>query len=136
EMQYQKNFEDHKEHKLLLSSQGNYFGKDQNSVFTHLYQGDQTGFSDQKTNTDFSEREYTFKADYTKPFNDTWLLEAGGQYMLKDIANDFAISNFEGAGWVNDPALTNVFSMDQNVLAGYASGAYEGKKLGVKAGLR
>jgi len=136
EMQYQKNFEDHKEHKLLLSSQGNYFGKDQNSVFTHLYQGDQTGFSDQNTNTDFSEREYTFKADYTKPFNDTWLLEAGGQYMLKDIANDFAISNFEGAGWVNDPALTNVFSMDQNVLAGYASGAYEGKKLGVKAGLR
>lgn len=136
ELQYQKNFTDHKEHKLLMSSQGNYFGKDQNSVFTQQYQGGQKSFSDQKTRTDFSELEYTFKADYTKPFNDVWSLETGGQYNIKDIANDFAISNLIESAWVNDPNLTNVFSLNQNVLAGYASGAYEGKKLGLKAGLR
>lgn len=136
ELQYQKNFEDHKDHKLLMSSQGNFFGKDQSSDFSHhLLEGD-TGFSDQKTRTDFKEAEYIFKADYTKPFNDVWSVEAGGQYLIKDISSDYAISNLVNSSWQTDPDLTNIFSMDQDVLAAYASGAYEGNKLGVKVGLR
>lgn len=136
ELQYQKQFDDHKEHKLLMSSQGNYFGKNQNSIFRNNFSDANTSLADQKTRTDFNELEYVFKADYSKPFNEAWSMEAGGQYLIKDISNDFAISNASGASWEVDPNLTNIFSMDQNVLAGYASGAYEGKKLGVKAGLR
>ncbi len=37
---------------------------------------------------------------------------------------------------MNNLDLTNIFDLDQNVLAVYTTGAYEGDKWGIKIGLR
>ncbi len=136
DVQYQKSFEDNEKHKLLISATGNFFGKNQYSDFTHKLTQGVTRLSDQKSHTDFKEAEYVFKADYTKPFSKELTLEAGAQYQIKDLSSDFAVQNQSEAGWQTDPSLTNIFVMNQDVLAAYATGAYEGKKAGLKVGLR
>ena len=136
ELQYKKDFEDSKDHHFLFSALGNFFGKDQSSVFENT--GISGNFNDfnQQTRTNFKEAKYTFKADYTKPFSDKVSLETGAQYVLQHVSNDFAVNNRINGEWVADPNLTNIFEYDQNVLGVYSTGAYEGDKWGVKLGLR
>jgi outer membrane receptor protein involved in Fe transport len=135
--QYQKNFANDKDHHLLVTALGNFFGKDQRSDYgQHLISGIDPGGNDQQTRTDYSEAEYTFKADYNKPFASGWKLETGLQYQRKDLYNDYAILGLENGDWASDPNLTNTFDMDQLVMAGYSIGAYEGEKLGIKLGVR
>lgn len=136
DVQYQKSFEDDEKHKLLISSTGNFFAKDQYSDFTHKLSEGAALLSDQKAHTDYGEAQYIFKADYTKPFSGEWTLETGAQYQVNDLSSDFAVQNRLDGSWLTDPDLTNVFMMDLDVLAAYATGAYEGKKAGIKVGLR
>lgn len=137
ELQYQKNFADNKDRSLLFSALGSFFGKDQSSEFTNTPIVEAARFSDQQqTRTDFLEGEYTFKLDYTHPFSDALTLETGAQYVITDVANDFAVSNWADNRWVENPALTDVFEFNQKVLGVYSTGAYEGNKFGVKMGLR
>ena len=136
EVQYQKSFEDDEKHKLLISSTGNFFSKDQYSDFTHRLSQGVPSFTDQKSHTDYGEAEYIFKADYTKPFSKEWTLETGAQYQLNDLSSDFAVQNRLEGNWVTDTGLANIFIMDLDVLAAYATAAFEGKKAGIKLGLR
>ena len=136
ELQYKKDFEDDKDHVLLFSALGNFFGKDQSSEFENIATFGDTTFASQQTRTDFQEAEYIFKLDYTKPFSDRVTLETGAQYVLNDVGNDYAVSNYQDEEWVLDSALTNIFEYDQKVLGVYATGAYEGDKWGLKLGLR
>ncbi len=137
ELQYQKNFADNEDRSLLFSALGSFFGKDQSSEFTNSPVSGETLFDDrQQTRTDFLEGEYTFKLDYTHPFGDALTLESGAQYVITDVANDFAVSNWADNIWVEDPELTNVFEFNQKVLGVYSTGAYEGDKFGLKVGLR
>lgn len=136
ELQYKRDFEDHKEHDLLFSALGNFFGKDQTSEFqdTNII-GDEGG-SNQQTRTDFSEAKYTFKLDYTKPFSEKWTLETGAQYLINNVQNDYAVADLVGEEWVQNDGFTNIFEYNQNVLGIYGTGAYEDEKWGVKLGLR
>ncbi|MEM9985637.1 MAG: outer membrane beta-barrel family protein, partial [Bacteroidota bacterium] len=136
EFQYKRDFKDHKEHDLLFSALGNFFGKSQSSEFDNVsFLGD--GFSgSQQTRTDFQEAKYTFMLDYIKPFNDQWTMEVGSQYLINDVSNDFAVSNLLGGEWIQDPGLTNIFDFNQKVLGVYATGAYEGARWGLKLGGR
>ncbi|MEM9675019.1 MAG: outer membrane beta-barrel family protein [Bacteroidota bacterium] len=136
ELQYKKDFPDNEEHTLLFSALGSFFGKDQSSEFVNTNLSNNEDVSRQRTRTDFLEGEYTFKLDYTQPFNEQFTLETGAQYVITDVTNDFAVSNFESNDWVEDPNLTNVFDYDQKVLGVYGTGAYEGDRFGVKLGLR
>lgn len=136
EMQYQKDFEDDKEHVFLVSASGSFFGKDLESEFQNvtLFGEEQTPF--QRTETDFSEANYTFKVDYAKPINEMFSYEVGGQYVITDVSNDYTVLNFENNTFVADPSLTNEFEYDQKVLGVYGTGAYEKGRWGVKIGLR
>ena len=142
ELQYKKDFADHEDHALLFSALGSFFGKDQSSEFINTARQPGPVFGEgslsdrQQTRTDFLEGEYTFKLDYTQPFTEALTLEAGGQYVITDVMNDFGVSNWADSRWVDDPALTNVFEYLQKVGAVYSTGAYEGDKFGVKLGLR
>ena len=137
ELQYQKRFPDHEDHTLLFSALGSYFGKDQSSEFNNMpIFGAESLDEQQQTRTDFKEGEYTFKLDYTHPFSDAFTLEAGAQYVITDVTNDFAVSNWADSRWIEDPDLTNVFDYNQKVAGVYGTGAYEGEKFGVKLGLR
>ena len=137
ELQYQKRFPDHEDHTLLFSALGSYFGKDQSSEFNNVpIFGTESLNEQQQTRTDFKEGEYTFKLDYTHPFSDAFTLETGAQYVITDVTNDFAVSNWADSRWIEDPDLTNVFDYNQKVAGVYGTGAYEGAKFGVKLGLR
>jgi outer membrane receptor protein involved in Fe transport len=136
ELQYNKDFEDHKEHKLAFSAIGNYFGKDQSSVFSEALISGMGNLSNQTTATEFEEGKFTFNLDYTKPFNDQWQIETGVQYLVNNVSNDFTVSDeIDGVLTVN-PGLTNVFEYDQNVLGVYGTGSFEGTYWGLKLGLR
>ncbi|HZJ20217.1 MAG TPA: outer membrane beta-barrel family protein, partial [Pricia sp.] len=90
----------------------------------------------QQTRTDFKEAVYTFKLDYTNPFTEEWTMETGAQYVLNDVSNDYEVNDLVNGFFVNDLGLTNIFNYDQKVLGLYGTGSYEGKKWGVKGGIR
>jgi len=137
ELQYKKDFTDHEDHTLLFSALGSYFGKDQSSEFENTPFFGETNLSEQQqTRTDFKEGEYTFKLDYTHPFGEQITWEAGSQYVITDVTNDYAVSDWADNRWELNPDLTNVFDYMQKVLGVYSTAAYEGDKFGVKLGLR
>ena len=136
ELQYKRDFEDHKDHTLLFSVLGRLFSKDQSSDFTNTTISGSDRTSEQQTRTEFGETKHTFKLDYTKPFNDHWSLETGAQYVLNDVSNDYAVLDLINDEFVEDPNLTNLFEYNQNVLGVYATGAYEDDRWGIKVGLR
>ena len=136
ELQYKKDFPDFKDHNLLFSAIGRFFGKDQSSVFGNTLTSGQAQLNDQTTETSFQEGKYTFNLDYTKPYNENWTLETGAQYLLNDVSNDFSVSDEIAGQFVVDSSLTNLFEYSQDVLGVYGTGAYENNIWGVKVGLR
>lgn len=136
ELQYKRDFKDNEDHVLLFSALGNFFGKDQSSVFQNTTLSGENRDRTQETRTNFGEAIYTFKLDYSKPFSEKVTMETGAQYVFNDVSNDFEVLDFVDGEWIADPDFTNVFEYDQKVLGVYATGAYEGEKIGVKAGLR
>lgn len=136
ELQYKKDFKGDEDHSLLFSALGNFFGKDQSSEFNNSTISGEDNNGTQHTRTDFKESVFTFKLDYTNPFTDQLTLETGAQYVMNDVANDYEVNNLLNGTFINDPGLTNIFEFNQNVLGLYGTGSYEGKKWGVKGGIR
>ncbi|MBS9774377.1 MAG: TonB-dependent receptor [Tenacibaculum sp.] len=136
ELQYKKQFKDNKEHHLLVSATGDFFGKDKKSTFENKTISEANANIQQKSRTNFKESEYTYKIDYTKPFAKKYALELGSQYQLNDVNNDYSVSNLTGGTWVVDSNLTNIFNYNQGVLGVYGTLGYEGEKWGVKTGIR
>ncbi len=136
DLQYSKEFPDNKEHILLFSALGRFFGKDQSSEFTNTTTLGDEVYNNQQTATNFKQADYTFKFDYTKPFNDKFTLETGSEYVINEVGNDYVVRDFIDGEWITDESLTNNFEYDQKVLGVYGTGAYEGDKWGVKLGLR
>ncbi len=136
ELNYKKDFSDHKEHDLVFSALGNFFGKDQSSEFKNINITGDDAANDQQTRTNFKEAKYTFKLDYTKPFSEKWTIETGAQYLLNNVSNDYAVNDLLNDVWVENAGLTNIFEYDQKVLGVYGTGAYEDDKWGIKLGMR
>lgn len=136
ELQYARDFTDHKDHKLLFSAIGNYFGKDQSSVFTESLISGEDDLTNQTTETKFEEGKYTFNLDYTKPFKEYWTIETGAQYVDNNVSNDYTVSDEVGGEFIVDEGLTNLFEYDQKVLGVYGTTSYEGSIWGIKLGLR
>lgn len=136
ELQYKSDFKDHKDHMLLFSALGNFFGKDQSSVFENITLSGNDADGEQETRTNFKEAKYTFQLDYTKPFSEKFTLETGAQYVIQDVSNDFAVSDFINGEWTPNEGLTNIFNYNQSVLGVYGTGAYEHENFGLKVGLR
>ncbi len=136
EFQYKRDFPDDKDHQLLFSALGNFFGKDQSSEFFDSTISGADADATQRTRTNFQETENTFKLDYTQPLSEEVTLEAGAQYLLNDVSNDFEVTDLIDGQWEVDPTQTNIFEYQQNVLGIYGTGAYEGEQWGLKLGLR
>ncbi len=136
ELQYKRDFTDHKEHKLLFSAIGRYFGKDQSSVFNETNISGADLITNQTTDTKFEEGKYTFNLDYTKPFSKNWTIETGAQYVDNTVSNDYTVSDEVNGEFVVDPGLTNLFEYYQKVLGVYGTASYEGDLWGIKLGLR
>jgi outer membrane receptor protein involved in Fe transport len=137
DLQYERRFRNDEDHVLQFSTQGNFFGKVQESAFTHRLLDGAFTDPDQRTATDFYQQDFLFKFDYVNPLSDAVTLETGAQYDLNDVGNAFSVSNRDSSGaFVVDSGLTNDFRWDQRVLGVYATGAWERDAWGVKGGLR
>ncbi|MEM8567808.1 MAG: outer membrane beta-barrel family protein [Bacteroidota bacterium] len=136
ELQYKKDFKDHKEHDLIFSALGRFFGKDQSSSFDNTFFEGVDNLSDQETRTNFSQADYTFKLDYTNPITDKLTIETGTQYVINNVGNDFAVFDLINNEPILDESLTNDFEFEQRVLGIYGTGSYKFNKWGVKLGLR
>jgi outer membrane receptor protein involved in Fe transport len=136
ELQYKRTLKGSKDHTLLASALGNFFGKKQSSEFFNTFTLGSEIFTNQQTETQFQEGKYTFNVDYTKPIKDKITIETGAQYVINNVSNDFEVRNDENGEWLSDPNLTNIFEYDQKVLGVYGTGAYESDKWGIKLGLR
>ena len=137
ELNYKGSFSEKGDHNLLLSVVGSSFAKDQSSIFgNNPLTGLDAPDNQQSTINNFSQNEYTLKADYERPLSEKIKLEAGAQYLVNKVFNDFSISNMESGKWQVIPQLTNTFFYRQDVFGLYSTGSYEGKKIGIKGGLR
>ena len=136
ELNYNKEFKNNKEHILLISALGSYFGKDLSSEFENTTTAGEPTNSKQRISTDYLQADYTFKLDYTKPITKTNTLEAGAQYVINDVANDYIVSELFDRDYIIDEELTNNFEYNQRVFGIYATSAYKTEKWGIKAGLR
>lgn len=136
ELQYKREFKDNEDHTLLFSTQGKFFGKDQESEFEVIPVFGEDDFNDQQTETRYQQADYTFKLDYTKPFSEKVTMELGAQYVINDVGNDYSVRDEIDGEWITNPDLTNNFEYDQKVLGIYGTGSYEGDNWGIKAGLR
>lgn len=137
DLQYSREFSDNEDHTLQMSATGSSFAKDQSSYFQDITtSGSVDLYSQQQTATNFQEGQYTFKLDYAKPINAFYSIEAGSQYYINDVSNDYEVQDYENGIWVIDASQTNVFDYNQKVLAFYTTAAYEGNLWGLKLGLR
>ncbi|MDB0058320.1 outer membrane beta-barrel family protein, partial [Salibacteraceae bacterium] len=136
DLQYEKEFKNDKEHTLQLSTLGKFFGKEQSSEFNNIPIEGLITDPNQKTATNFYQRDFTFKADYSNPISTKVTLETGGMYEMNDVGNDYSVLNEIDKVFVIDRATTNNFEFDQKVLGIYGTGSYEGEKWEAKLGLR
>ncbi|MEL4457073.1 TonB-dependent receptor domain-containing protein [Lutimonas vermicola] len=136
ELQYKREFKDNEDHTLLFSTQGRFFGKDQESEFVITPVFGDDDFNDQQTETQFQQADYTFKLDYNKPFSEKVNMELGSQYVINDVGNDYTVRDLIDGEWITNPDLTNNFEYNQKVFGIYGTGSYEGEAWGIKAGLR
>lgn len=136
ELQYKSDFEDHKDHSLLISATGRFFGKDQTSDYDNVVTTGNLSTSEQEVRTDFKNVEFAYKLDYTKPFSEVFTLETGAQYLINDVGNDYGVRDLIDSEWIQNVAQTNDFKYNQKVLGTYVTAAYEGDKWGLKGGLR
>ncbi|QCX38674.1 TonB-dependent receptor [Aureibaculum algae] len=138
ELNYKKQFENNEDHTLLFSALGSFFGKDQSSQFNSTTLSGTEVNDDQQTETNFQQADYTFKLDYTNPITEEYSIEAGAQYLINDVGNDYEVRDKDDNSnvYTVNEALTNNFEYDQKVLGVYFTGAFERDKWGLKAGLR
>ncbi len=136
ELQYKKDFKDHEEHSLLFSALGTSFSKDKTSNFINTTTVGSSPNSIQEARTNFAQNEYTFKLDYTHPFSERYIIEAGAQYVIDDVSNDYEVRDFINNVWEVDTDFSNIFDYNQGVLGVYGTFAYEDEKWGIKGGLR
>lgn len=136
ELKYKKDFKNHKKHDLNVSFQSNFFGKRQQSEF--LNKAISNNFSDERqtTQTAFKEAKHTFNIDYAIPVIQSLFVETGLQYVIQNVANDFAVHDVIDDQHIPNVGLTNIFLYQQNVLGAYSTFAFEQAKWGVKGGLR
>lgn len=136
ELNYKKQFKNNEDHTLQFSALGSFFGKELASQFTNTTSSGTNINSDQQTETNFQQADYTFKADYVNPVSEVYTIETGAQYVINDVGNDFEVRDLIDGAYVVNEDLTNNFEWNQKVLGLYATGAYEKEKWGIKAGLR
>ena len=136
DLQYANEIKGNEDHTLLASATGNFFGKDQASIFEIENTEGNVFNPKQETETNFNEEKHTFKVDYSNPIIKNMNIESGIQYVWQSVNNNYAVRNFYDYNWVLDSGLTNQFEYQQNVFGMYTTAAIEKNKTGLKLGLR
>lgn len=136
DLQYEKQFKSHEDHKLLVAALGRFFGKELSSQFVNTPLINSDVAPNQRTETSFFDRSFVYKVDYTNPLSEQWSIESGAILDQNIVGNNFEVLNNSAEGYVTDSSFTNNFEYDQRVFGAYGTAGYEGEKWGLKLGLR
>ncbi|MDB5009228.1 MAG: hypothetical protein JWQ06_17, partial [Mucilaginibacter sp.] len=81
--------------------------------------------------------EQTFQVDYVQPLK-KWNIEAGIKGIFRNNQSNFQYNSLNPVTnqYLLDTTLSNKYTNTQNILAGYNTWQYRGKKWGIKAGIR
>lgn len=139
-LSYKKSFEK-KDHELsaLLTYLRNWEDSDQ--LYTErTFQpgGAPSGDPDRFQHSDNyeTEKQLLLQADYTYPFSENGKLEAGVRNTLRDITNDFLVTELNGEEWIPLEGLDNDFYYDENIYAAYGIVSNKIGKASYQLGLR
>lgn len=134
-LNYQLGFKGKKDRLLTFSYR---YSNSDDKTFDQLAALQRTNYPvpDYHQNNKSKSREQTIQTDYVHPFKKL-TLEAGLKAILRDNNSDFqyASANSDGA-FIVDPARTNTFNNNQDVIGAYNSYQYNLKDWGFKAGVR
>lgn len=85
-----------------------------------------------------SEQDMRFKADYTLPFSDESVLEAGFQSRIKREESSYIYTYFDNDlnEWVNDAMYSNDFNLKRDIHSAYTTYGGTIGIIGVQAGMR
>lgn len=86
-----------------------------------------------------SNQENTLQTDYVHPIGEKQTVEFGGKLIQRRVESDFRVSrtDLNTGEFAEVPSLTNKYTYDQDVMAGYATYATSlGKKYNVRLGAR
>ncbi|PWG78678.1 outer membrane beta-barrel family protein [Pararcticibacter amylolyticus] len=102
-------------HELSLAGQWSHSLN--NTDFFTLYSSDV--FADVRGDNHAKNDEYTAQLDYTLPLSKVVKIEAGGKGIFRDIKSPSNFYTVAGDGFVFDDLLSNVYTYNQDVYAGY-----------------
>ncbi|MES2003471.1 MAG: outer membrane beta-barrel protein [Bacteroidota bacterium] len=135
-LNYQLGFRQKKDAILTTSYRYSYSltGQFNNLALSDFYKFNQP---DNSQLNDAGFREHTFQLDYVLPLKKI-TLEAGAKTILRDNYSNSSAAYFlsSAAGYVNDPARTNNFNYQQNIVSLYNSYNIKFEKFTVQAGVR
>ncbi|SDM44426.1 Outer membrane receptor proteins, mostly Fe transport [Catalinimonas alkaloidigena] len=83
-----------------------------------------------------TEKQILIQADYVQPYSENGKLEAGMRNTLRDLTNDYLVTQQEGEQWVPLPGLDNEFLYDENIYAAYLINSNKVARFGYQLGLR
>lgn len=75
----------------------------------------------QRSHNREKQRNMIFQADYVKPLGKEGKFEAGLRSGIRDLRNDFEVTELEDGTWVSLPEFTNSLLYDENIHAAYTS---------------
>lgn len=135
-LNYQLGFKGHKDRLLTFSYKN---GNSGNPLENHLIFLDRANFTDPDFNQKNNSRtkEQTLQLDYIHPLKSI-TVEGGVKGILRTNKSNFEYESLNSATgeFEADPARTNKFNNDQDVIGAYNSYAYNLKDWGFKAGIR
>ncbi|WP_052496154.1 outer membrane beta-barrel family protein [Pedobacter lusitanus] len=135
-LNYQLGFKGHKDRLLTFSYKN---GNSGNPMENHLSFIDRLNFTDPDYNqkNDSRTKEQTLQLDYVHPLAKI-TIEGGVKGILRTNKSNFEYESFNDitGEFQTDPARTNKFNNNQDVIGAYNSYAYNLKSWGFKAGIR
>ncbi|MEO1626653.1 MAG: TonB-dependent receptor, partial [Bacteroidota bacterium] len=119
---------------------GRFDYRQQNDLDNELerFDGGPKSLFGQYSDADTDIRGYSVKADWKKPINRIFTLEAGAKATILGTDNHFDSfrKNYPENEMITDSLQTNTFEYDERVLAAYANFILQYKKFGFQFGLR
>ncbi|MCB9041592.1 MAG: TonB-dependent receptor [Lewinellaceae bacterium] len=98
-----------------------------NHYYTPEFEPDGTPDLLQRSDNKESERQFILQADYVHPLGKNGKFEAGLRSSLRNIDNDYLVTEFTDDEWITLEGLSNNFQYDENIHAAYLM---YGNKLG------
>lgn len=93
-------------------------------------------FEDRRNETPANTAIYAAQVDYKLPIGKEWQLQTGAKISATRLDNELLASVFRNNVWENDPLLTNSFTYDEEIYAGYGNLYYSKNGYEANVGLR